>query len=108
MDGDPIDLRGAQATTDPDRPTLAVAEGVRPYLTGAEVHELLDRLLAHTSSVSLAFDGLAPWAVAVAGVTPTFRRTGAAAPPRAGTGGGSGRRRSRGVGGRRGPRCARR
>ncbi len=88
MDGDPIDLRGAQATTDPDRPTLAVAEGVRPYLTGAEVHELLDRLLAHTSSGVLAFDGLAPWAVAVAGVTPTFRRMGAAAPPRAGTGGG--------------------
>lgn len=63
---------------DADRPTLAVAEGVLPYLAEAEVHELVDRLVAHTRGGILVFDGIAPWAVAVAGRTPTFQRMGAA------------------------------
>jgi hypothetical protein len=42
-----------------DRPTLMVAEGVLPYLTAAEVRQLLVRLTDRLPSGELIFDGVA-------------------------------------------------
>ena len=57
----------ASSVTDPDwlqeipvdRPTLVVAEGVLPYLTEAEVRQLLVRLIDRLPGGELIFDGVA-------------------------------------------------
>ncbi|MQA82331.1 MAG: class I SAM-dependent methyltransferase [Streptosporangiales bacterium] len=59
------------SVTDPDwlqqvpsgRPVLVIAEGLLPYLTGAEVRQLLQRLTDRFDTGELLFDGLPPWIV---------------------------------------------
>lgn len=63
----------ASSVTEPDwlaeiptgRPTLVVGEGLLPYLTAAEVRELLQRLTGRFDHGELLFDGLPRWIVAV-------------------------------------------
>lgn len=59
-----------------DRPTLAIAEGLFMYLPGADVHRVVDRLLATVPEGELAFDAVAPWTVHVSGWAPAFRWAG--------------------------------
>jgi O-methyltransferase len=56
------------------RPTLVLAEGLFMYLPGAQVHQLIDRVIAHLPEGHLAFDGVARWVTAVARLQPAFRR----------------------------------
>lgn len=64
---------GWWAAVDTDRPTLAVAEGLFEYLPPAEVHTVIDRLVATCGRGELAFDGVAPWVLPVANAVPTIR-----------------------------------
>jgi O-methyltransferase involved in polyketide biosynthesis len=59
-----------------DLPTLAIAEGLFMYLPGADVHRVVDRLLATVADGELAFDAVAPWTVPVSGWAPAFRSAG--------------------------------
>ncbi|MGO1056364.1 class I SAM-dependent methyltransferase [Crossiella sp. CA198] len=54
---DPAWLAGIPA----DRPALIIAEGLLPYLDGAEVRGLVQRLVEHFGTGELQFDGGAPW-----------------------------------------------
>lgn len=58
----------------PDRPTLVLAEGLFMYLPGAQVHQLMGRVIAHLPEGRLAFDGVARWVTALARLQPAFRR----------------------------------
>lgn len=60
-----------------DRPTLVLGEGLFMYLDGDDVHALIDRALRVCPSGQLAFDGVAPWTIAVSNRTREFRRAGA-------------------------------
>jgi O-methyltransferase len=72
----------ATSVTDPawwdqvptDRMTLVLAEGLFMYLPGAQVHQLINRVIAHLPEGRLAFDGVARWVTAVARLQPAFRR----------------------------------
>ncbi|GAA4772441.1 class I SAM-dependent methyltransferase [Actinomycetospora chlora] len=54
---------------DPDRPTLAVAEGLFMYLTAPEVYDVVGRLLDHTAHGELAFDAVPRWIVPASNAT---------------------------------------
>ncbi|GAA4864852.1 class I SAM-dependent methyltransferase [Actinomycetospora straminea] len=81
---DGVEVIGASAAdpswwdrVDPDRPTLALAEGLFMYLEPDDVHGVVDRLLDRCASGVLAFDAVAGWTLPVANVTPGFRELGA-------------------------------
>lgn len=57
-----------------DRSTLVLAEGLLMYLPGAQVHQLIDRVIVHLPEGRLAFDGVARWVTAAARLQPAFRR----------------------------------
>lgn len=54
---------------DPDRPTLALAEGLFMYLAPDDVHGVVDRLLARCAHGELAFDAVARWVLPASNVT---------------------------------------
>lgn len=54
---------------DPDRPTLAVAEGLFMYLTPSAVYDVVGRLLDRCAHGELAFDAVSRWAVPASNVT---------------------------------------
>ncbi|MEQ3551669.1 class I SAM-dependent methyltransferase [Pseudonocardia nematodicida] len=61
---------------DPERPTLAVAEGVFMYLPPRAVHATVERIASGTPRGEIAFDAVAPWTVAVTHWAPFFRALG--------------------------------
>jgi O-methyltransferase involved in polyketide biosynthesis len=75
----------AMSVTDPrwtqmassERITLVLAEGVLPYLTGSDVHELVERATKSVARGILAFDVIAGWAVAASRHTRAYREMGA-------------------------------
>ncbi|WAS98910.1 class I SAM-dependent methyltransferase [Nannocystis punicea] len=60
-----------------DRPTLVVAEGILPYLTAAEVEDLLRRIIVRFPAGEVLFDALSPRALRAQGLHSSLRKTGA-------------------------------
>jgi methyltransferase (TIGR00027 family) len=60
-----------------DRPTLVVAEGILPYLTAAEVEDLLRRIVVRFPEGEVLFDALSPRALRAQGLHRSLRKTGA-------------------------------
>ncbi|MDC0719997.1 class I SAM-dependent methyltransferase [Nannocystis bainbridge] len=60
-----------------DRPTLVVAEGLLPYLSAAEVEDLLRRIVVRFPEGQVLFDALSPRALRSQGLHSSLRKTGA-------------------------------
>lgn len=61
---------------DSQRATLLMAEGLLMYLTGDEVHALLQRAVAHLPSGTVVFDGVASWMVTLSRRASAMQRLG--------------------------------
>lgn len=60
-----------------DRPAMIIAEGLLPYLTAAQVHALLRRLVEHFPEGEIAFDGYSSLGLKFLRNLPSVRATGA-------------------------------
>ncbi len=80
---DPVETIPASVSDDgwwadvaPDRPTLAIAEGLFMYVPADDVHRVVDRLVGTVHGGQLAFDAVAPWTVPMSGWAPQFLAAG--------------------------------